>query len=1840
MASERRNITILTNLRSNSSLVVLFIALVTLVFSGCSETQTNGSARFEALLGNNQVLAPREASKKAIEFVMTDATGLPVPGVKVEIRLFVIEDTAANPTSEMLKTMWDTASAAPDASNPSILAEKVGRVDGSRFVTTDRSGRVSVNIIAPSRFSARTVVAVRTLQGQSAPDLIAFALVSTSSTEDAGNLTLESNFENNIVPAGKNVDFWVVIRDQTGSIVTAFEGPAVFKVEAQKPTNSWAGLSSVAFDSEISCNFVAGRCAVSGGPFNFASSEELKIAIQVLKPATTRFETKIVIQKGASPAQVIATDRLGGPDAKASPLRDVALNAGQSVELGAAWIYEGGNYLGDATDTRWLSSSALFQNFLPADARGSFSFKPTRSGVFELKMSSASARQSSTLPVEVRAGMLAGWKIESQHNGIEVAGSCFRVSVTAIDDAGNTIPNIEGQIIGRLEIGGVSETPPLVNDIAHFNRLGIRLTNEVAARINFQFGSGTPTEQACLFDATNVSPKIVFTANGFTGELPITVLKGEAAVIRLSRENTGDDAPNACTTPLTPDNIGSPCITFSADEMAFPTPVRAPMYAALTDIAGNYVANTNTRWQVTGPLGELNSDGTAKYAEIGTLISEQRLDTRLAGKGTFLITPEGDAVSPQRFAYEIRHGAVKTAQVDTVESGRQLTTSPFKIKPSLFDKWSNLATSFTGTLSAGVSMSHAPASPSGTPSKSTFAWSMNFSAGGGTLVSTDTLQLPCACNPDVQPSAGIGCRDQANNGYLVVVSDPDQQKTTYECPKVNLNIAGLGVFSSAPLSISPGPLSSIKLRDSAAGYGVELSEKAVSEPDTGKAVLEQEIFKPLNLFFAGYDPLGNYRGDTSSDALWQWTTVGMEQSPAPSFQPRATNLSVISEETGEGLLTATAVADANVTIATPVIRFKSSKAIRYSIETSNIDATTGLSREVGGEPFDLRIRALDANDNVDQNFSGERTFTFVASSLPSWAGQASVLPDGDNYTCTFSSGVCVLPRPAQSTNGWIVANYRTSTVLNLDETTPTNQLPPGSQKLSGTFATTIFMNTGAAFRIVLADKAGGPAQSAKMLELSNSEIYRISTDETLSGYAALVDKGGNYVGEIPANELLKQGDATYILPYIAVTGNKIDFAPKLKNPRSDPSQPPTAVALGIASTNAQVLPFSINVSIYHGIPTKVDIRLLQENPSNAWTEAASQLVAGQCYQIDVTLLDANSNEVDTLSGSALSKLGAKNFSVSSNVLNFNGGFYKKRANYQTDPVKFNSHFFSSSDPLFAGPEYAAPDRLGLNAHPQGRQMGGFTAFNQTSGGKLTNSDQLFFCQSDASNGSNRMLQPQITLQLVGGLSYKTKNDLQLPLAQLTGESSAYSVSAGPAAALLFYPKLMNDQGQETLAPPLCPIVPSTNFYVNQEGPAMRVELRNSNTNDRTPRLFGDGGTPYCYALNADLGGLNLVAKVTDAAGNVLSQAAQGTWSLVSHSESRGCTPSLASPTLDSFKDSKRCAGSFSLEYTETTTGLKATIVTNVKSGRPHKLTLSAPPTVVATSAFAPPLFNVADRWGNSGCTPRYGYDSLFGGSGVTVNFKTRWLGIQPSTPNVRVGATLASETSGSIHCWGRDRVFQVSSEWLQIPKSGTYILEIESNSLINTDGSAVPVAQTRQSGTITVYPGLVSSTQLEYAAASGGEPQVPTAAGTPFPLQVATPQVFPHVLKSFYLASSSVSGGGISLALYSAGYDREDNFSAIVNSNLISVSAVEDESLAPMDSEFVALGCDQPSRVICSLSAQGNFGSKDSIHTIAGVRAGTSQLRINDAFGNSFILPEIRVEPGVGRQLIPTQVDD
>ncbi|NBW81986.1 hypothetical protein EBR21_09550, partial [bacterium] len=867
------------------AVVWLLLSVVVLPLSSCSKTSSEKTVKFEVALGNNQILAPREAAKQQLEFVISDSTGAPVPGIRVELRLLEVPEGDASLTPDLVKKLWDVSNASQSTINPGTLADKIGRIDGAKIVTTDAFGRVVVNVIAPSRFSAKIIVAARTLADQVVPDLIAFASLTTTSASSLGKISLESTYENNIVPAGKNADFWLVLRDQTGAIVTSYEGAGVFRVEATRPGVSWTGLGSPGFFSEVNCNFIAGRCVLPGSPFNFAKAEKLTVAVAGLAPAIERFETVVSVVKGEAPSQVIAADKLGGSDTRASPVRDVSLDTGQGVNLAAAWVDDGGNFLGDAADTRWFSSLQDFQILLPTDARSSFFFKPTKTGVFKIELNSPSAKQPSQVPVEVRSGLLQAWRIETQHSGAEAAGNCFRISITAIDQDGNAVPNVEGQIIGSLELGGVTDSPPNVNDVAHFERLGLRLAKEVASKVEFSMGTGTPSEQACLYDATNVTPKIIFSANGVTSEIPVTVLKGAASAIRLSRQNMGEASANACYPSTSPDNIGNPCIKFLADDIKINassnTPIPTSMFASLTDQAGNWISDVSASWQITGPLGETNSNGTGKYALLGTFEPEQRLVTTVAGKGTFVISPQGGAISPQRFAYEVLHGAVTRVIVDTPEGGRQSTITPFQVKASIFDQWGNPVTSPTD-INTNVSVSPAPMAPDGTtPASSSFAWAISFNNGTGIARSTNTLQLPCACNPENVPPAGIGCGNMG--GYVT------------ECPKIKLSVTSpsLGDFFSTPLAISPGPLKAIKMRSAGSGLG-NIFDPAV--------VIEQEIFKPLNIFFAGYDALGNFRTDTPSNLVWNWTTPSMSLTPPPLSQTQGSLVTVVSELTGEGKL--------------------------------------------------------------------------------------------------------------------------------------------------------------------------------------------------------------------------------------------------------------------------------------------------------------------------------------------------------------------------------------------------------------------------------------------------------------------------------------------------------------------------------------------------------------------------------------------------------------------------------------------------------------------------------------------------------------------------------------------------------------------------------------------------------------------------------------------------------------------------------------------------------------------------------------------------------------------------
>ncbi|NBW82705.1 hypothetical protein EBR21_13215, partial [bacterium] len=695
------------------------------------------------------------------------------------------------------------------------------------------------------------------------------------------------------------------------------------------------------------------------------------------------------------------------------------------------------------------------------------------------------------------------------------------------------------------------------------------------------------------------------------------------------------------------------------------------------------------------------------------------------------------------------------------------------------------------------------------------------------------------------------------------------------------------------------------------------------------------------------------------------------------------------------------------------------QAIRYSIETSSVgrsttDVAAGISREVGGRPFDIYIKALDALNNVDPNFVGQRSFYFVSNSLPSWTGQMPVLPDQQEITCTFTSGVCVVPRSTDAQNGWTITDASRASILNIVETTLLANIPSGSSKIGGTFASTVFMSLGVIDRVLLADLTGGPTSGAKIIS-TGSQTIRMTIDEHFIAYPVLVDAGGNYKGELTSPVV--QGDATYVQPFLTLSnlngGVQIVFAPKLKTPRANPLSSPTGVEIRFASSDSTVKPFSGTVAIYHGVPSKSVINLYKFDPTATSTVKATQLVAGECYRIEASVMDSNDNEIDTLSGTALTKLGVKNFSVSSNYLNFNGGFYTRSSS-----GNINAFRFSTSDPMFSGSEFKVRNRKVNVQFFNDYTAGGITAFNQALSGVLTNNDNLLFCQSDASNGAT-LLRPQFVMQLVAGLSYLDKAGKLTLAPPLSGNSLEFSVVPGPAAALQFFMKLVDSSGNQTLGPPLC------NLSAKYDGPynyGSGLWITPQAASAKAPQLFNDNDLPDCIAMNADSGGLNIVAKVTDVAGNVLSnQTANGTWTFLDSYGSTGfAAPSKAgdfTQTGNTYRDPNRKAGVYSFEYSETTTGLKAKIVAKVKAGRAGSFNFNGPPTVVSTEGF-----NIAvdfrDNWGNNFCEgfrgfngEGFGLDPVFGMTNNSSTVSIRWTDAIPTTPKFPMGGVLGNGTA-------------------------------------------------------------------------------------------------------------------------------------------------------------------------------------------------------------------------------------
>ncbi|MEN9826038.1 MAG: hypothetical protein RI953_1783, partial [Pseudomonadota bacterium] len=720
----------------------------------------------------------------------------------------------------------------------------------------------------------------------------------------------------------------------------------------------------------------------------------------------------------------------------------------------------------------------------------------------------------------------------------------------------------------------------------------------------------------------------------------------------------------------------------------------------------------------------------------------------------------------------------------------------------------------------------------------------------------------------------------------------------------------------------------------------------------------------------------------------------------------------------------------------------------------------------------------------------------------------------------------------------------------------------------------------------------------------------------------------------------------YVQPFMTIAnvngGSKVTFAPKLKTPRTNPLSVPSTVELRLASPNSTIQPFVGNLAVYHGVPSKTFVELFPYSSSGAASTAVtSQLIAGKCYTVGAKIMDSNNNEIDTLTGTALAKLGAKNFSVSSDYLNFDGGFYKKTAS-----GGFSSFKFSSSDPMFAGSEFTVKDRKVVAIMGTDYPAGGITSFLQTSGGNLANSDELMFCQSDASSNPSTPPRPQLVVEMVAGLSYFNKQGDRVLLSPVSGSSAAFTVVPGPAAALQFFMKIVDASGNENLGPPICPLSPVYGGPYNFGAGIWLSPI--SGSGSVSPQLFEDNDIADCLAMSAEKGGFNIVAKVTDVAGNVLSQTPNGTWTFLAAS---GTTPFAApsgssnfTQTGNTYRDQQRRAGMYTVEYNESTTGLKARIVAKVKAGRAASFSMYAPPTILATQGFNVSV-DFRDNWGNNICEgfrgfngTGFGRDLEFGSANNSGQVSVRWTGAIPTTPKFPVGGVLGdgTEWNATFQCANNGQ--HVSSR-LQIPTVGVYALEADSDSLRTTSGSIIPVASTRKSSSIKVLPGAVNVTKLEYITAPGGKGYLPSTSGTELSSSPSATEAsaFPYVLRSFDLSYDV----GTAIGVYIAGYDLEDNFSRAIPSTLTSISANELEILASTSPDYFAVGCNQPTRVLCQMNADSGGEERGIVHILAGIRAGTTQIKLTNNENSTDVktLPSFQIVPGTPTHLIPTAMD-
>ncbi len=1230
------------------------------------ELGKQAKVKVEVVSGNSQTGMPKLPFKNEFVFRVTDNKGSPLPRIRVGIALVNLtgpsdpnDADVQKALRENLLTPWAIRPELPSARSglddvklANLENDFLGRVE-SNDNKTDLNGLVRSVIAAPSRFDERLGVVLFVGQDAAASAGFGFSVVKTKTASQGARLQLATSGRGK-QSAGRAFELSVRIVDEFGNLDRTFDQKLSLQL-SHTAKSSWTGREP-SLPSTFDCLFESGICNVSGGPYVLNRAEKVQFTLKDTNAIFADSTTEVQVDAEKAPFSIVAANKSGGESGGATIIKEIAITTDEAVELSAAYIDAGGNFLGSVDDADWKVTNLGLQAYLPKSATPGFKFEPAVTGFGELTISSPQAKTLEGIRVNVPSGPQRGWKVTTEKGNVLAAAECTNLQVEAVDAKGNTVSTLDGLVPLWIQLEGANPLPR-VFDITHLRR-GLQKIGESADVIaNFTAGKSILSERLCGFKATVTDSMLFVRGNSLESRTPFRVSLGAPSSILLSTTNPSAEIANACLDFAQAGNFEAPCLNFSADKDSI------SLFSVLTDAGGNTIRVSPVRWTATGPI---SSQVTSTALAPSLTFTPDKM-----GKGYLqLATDDGFKTD---YAYQTVPGAAVNLLVQSQNLNREIATNPFKISMEWRDKRGNLATTLNQRMSMNVSATLSNKSPSGADPISGFSEEVNFQAG-------KALTL----------------------GQLHIVKAGD-------APNIRVEY-GTSAFVSDPVTIAPGVRTNAKLRTSPGNQG--------SVIDSTRSMQVNEV---LSIFLAAYDSLGNYIDDVSSSFTGSIADI---TSALTQTSGRTTNF--IPTATMEGTIAVTTLDAPSLSVTSPILRVTAKSATRYDLTTTN-----GLS-ETAGQPFDVIVKAVDNQGNIDIDYQGVVKLRVISQSPAAWLGKTANLPSGD-IDCTFALGLCTLPRTGQAvTNlGWTSHDAESITVLSVQDVSTTPKILKPATAL-----VTIVKDVAAS--LIISSKAGGKVGASVPYDTSKVLTAISGTDITF--FASLADASGNWIEDVGAVWSGSVADIhTGINPK---TGSSTTFSPV----KSVPS----------ATLTAQFSSFSATmpITVVPGAP--VGVRIVEENGNTT-------LQPGSCYKLNVDVVDANANTVSNYSSLLDMKIALTDYTrtaAANDRRTFVSGLYVQASGEIKRAIIEN-------DPVYSSAPYIDPAK-GWNA-------GGVIRGVTFSSGILA--ERVMFCAADAG--------PAVSPKIHIALPTITLTTPAVTYPALTGQSASWSVPIGSPAWIGF-----------------------------------------------------------------------------------------------------------------------------------------------------------------------------------------------------------------------------------------------------------------------------------------------------------------------------------------------------------------------------------------------------------------------------------------------------------------------